>query len=253
VTVLNNKLIVLRERELDRDKWFMLDVYSIDCWQLEKMVTVTGEDLRDIASCVNNKCLYVCDFGAKSVLKLSLDGAEVSRWNVGEACVGISVTSDKNNLLLTSGESSKVLELSCDDGRCLRRIRLPEEIQSPRHAVQLCTGEFLVSHSEHSVGLHRVCQLSSDGRTITHSFGNEVGSETDKLYLPCQLAVDKDGFVFVADCWNNRLVLLSPSLKFVREIKDFGDCPRRLYLDHFHRMKLRLYIGLEDTLSIVEL
>ena len=255
MTVLNNKLYVLRERVLERAGWFMLDVYSTegDVWQLEKMVTVTGEDLRDVASCVKHKCLYVCDFSAKSIPKLSLDGAEVSRWNVNEACVGISVTSDSCSLLLTSGESNKVLELSGENGQRLRDIRLPEEIQSPRHAVLLSTGELLVSHGE-----HRVCKVSTDGSTVIHSFGSEVGSQMEKLSLPCQLAVDKDGFVFVADCWNNRLVLLSPSLEFVREIKNLGDCPlgecpRRLFLDHFHRMKLRLYVGLEDKLTIVEL
>ena len=67
------------------------------------------------------------------------------------------------------------------------------------------------------------------------------------------MAVDKDGFVFVADCWNDRVVLLSPTLEFVREITGLGGTPRRLCLDHFQRMKLRLYVGLDDKLSVVEL
>ena len=67
------------------------------------------------------------------------------------------------------------------------------------------------------------------------------------------MAVDKDGFVFVADFWNDRVVLLSPTLEFVREIKGLGETPRRLCLDHFQRMKLRLYVGLDDKLSVVEL
>jgi len=260
VTLLNTKLYVLRERMLDHAEWFMLDVYFVknDSWQLEKTVTVSGEDLRDLASCVRNRCLYVCDFGTRSIRKLSLDGEEVSSWPVIEACIGISVISGSCNLLLTSGESNMILELSSERGECLHHIQLPEEIESPRHAFQLSSGEFLVSHGdvgEHSVEIHRVCKVRSDGSrsTIIQSFGSEVDSAIEKLSVPCQIAVDKDGFVFVTDCWNNRLVLLSLSLKFIREIKDLGDCPRRLCLDHVHRMKVRLYVGLEDKLTIVEL
>lgn len=254
VTLLNDKLYVLRVREQDDTTWFGIDVYYAKngAWQLGQILTdIGGQDLRDMASCVTHQCLYVCDFGAKSILKPSLDGVGVSRWTVDEAPVGISVTPNTCNVLITSGESSRLLELNWQNGELLRLIYLPEEVQSPKHAILLPGGEFLVSHGERTV--HQVCKVRADGSGIVRCFGNGVESGIEKLSLPCQMAVDKDGFVFVADCWNDRVVLLSSSLEFVREIRVLGDCPRRLCLDHFQRMKLRLYVGLEDKLTVVEL
>ena len=265
VTMLNDRLYVLRERELDQTR-FGLDVYSTvnSAWQLVQVLIVDGQDLRDIASCATHQCLYVCDFGAKSVKsaksvkKLRSDGSKVSSWPVDEAPVGISVSPNKCNVLIASGESSKLLELDRESGRLVRSINLPEEVVSPRHAILLPDGHILVSHGEHDV--HMVCDIRGDtvirsfGNDVdSESFGNDVDSEMRKLSLPCQMAVDKDGFVFVADCWNDRVVLLSPSLELVREIRDLGDCPRRLYLDHFHRTKLRLFVGLDDKLTVIEL
>jgi len=250
VTLLNEKLYVLRVREMDRT-WF--DVYHIEdsAWLLERVFTVVGQDLRDVTSCAKQQCLYVCDYGAKAVLKLGLDGTKVCSWPVDEAPVGISIVPDTCNLLVTSDESNQLFKLDCKSGQPLPVIKLPEEVPSPRHAIQLDTGELLVSHGQH--GSHRVCKISSGGDTVKDSYGDKVEPEMDKLGLPCEIAVDKDGFVFVTDCWNDRIVLLSPSLEFVREIKDFGACPRRLCLDHFHRLKLRLYVGLEDYLRVIEL
>jgi len=246
VALLNDKLYVLRVREFDHDTWFGFDIYFTKngTWQLEKMMTVAGQDLRDVASSAVHQCLFVCDFSAKSVLKLGLDVEVVKSWSVDEAPVGVSVVPDTDScrVLITSGESNTLLVLDCESGQCLPFIALPEDVQLPRHAILLSGKELMVSHGEH--GENRVCKMRSDGGVLC-SF--------DDVKLPCQMAVDKDGFVFVADCWNERVVLLSPTLEFIREIKDLGDTPRRLCLDHFHRMKLRLYVGLDDKLSVVEL
>jgi len=253
VTLLNEKLYVLRVCEMDCIMWSGFDVYRTKdgSWELERVFTVEGQDLRDVTACAKQQCLYVCDYGTNAVLKLRLDGTEVYSWPVGEAPVGISVVPDTCNLLVTSDESNQLFELDCDSGQPLSVVRLPEEVPSPRHAIRLANGELLVSHGQH--GSHRVCKISSGGDTVIGSYGDKVEPEMDKLGLPCEMAVDKDGFVFVADCWNDRVVLLSPSLQFVREIRDFGACPRRLCLDHFHRLKLRLYVGLDDNLTVIEL
>ena len=58
------------------------------------------------------------------------------------------------------------------------------------------------------------------------------------------MAVDEDSqFIFVADCLNNRVVMLSPTLEFVRHISEGLSHPRRLYLHHATR---RLYVGQHD-------
>jgi len=149
---------------------------------LERMVTVAGQDLSDVASCAAHQCLYVCDSGAKSVLKLGLDGEMVGSWPVDEAPVGISVMphTDSCRLLITSSESNTLLQLDCETGQCSRFVSLPDEVQSPRHAILLPAGEILVSHGEPNG--HRVRKISPDG-DIIHSFGDEA----DSLNLPCQV------------------------------------------------------------------
>jgi len=184
VTLLNDKLYVLRVREFDHTTWFGFDIYSTknSTWQLEHMVTVAGQDLTDVASCAVHQCLYVCDFGAKSVMKLGLDGEVVGSWSVDEAPVGISVMphTDSCRLLITSSESNTLLQLDCDSGQCSRFVSLPDEVRSPRHAILLPGGEVLVSHGEPNA--HRVRKVSTRG-DIIHSFGDEV----DSLNLPCQV------------------------------------------------------------------
>jgi len=190
VTLLNDKLYVLgRARGFDLTTWFGFHVYSTDnsTWQpqlehLEHMVRVSGRDLKDVASCTAHQCLYVCDFGAKSILKLSLDAEVVSSWSVEEAPVGISVMphTDGCRLLITPSESNTLLQLDCETGQCSRFVNLPDEVQSPRHAVLLPGGEILVSHGEPNG--HRVRQISADG-DIIYTFGDEA----DCLNLPCQV------------------------------------------------------------------
>ena len=60
---------------------------------------------------------------------------------------------------------------------------------------------------------------------------------------PAQIAVDTNGFVFVVDIINDRVLLLSPSLSFVREVvsrKQLKWGPLKLWLDDDRR---RLYVA----------
>ena len=52
-------------------------------------------------------------------------------------------------------------------------------------------------------GLHSVSVFTTEGAYVT-SFGHR-GSEEGCFYYPYGLCVDKDGFVYVADFYNNRV------------------------------------------------
>jgi len=113
------------------------------------------------------------------------------------------------------------------------------DIVRPWHGVQLTTGQYVVCHGSYN-SLHRVCIVDGDGKVI-RSYGDWCGSDIDQLYLPSHVAVDKDSqFIFVADCFNARVMLLSPTLKFVRYYRKGNIRPCRLHLDHSTR---RLYVG----------
>ena len=52
-------------------------------------------------------------------------------------------------------------------------------------------------------GNHCVSVFYTSGVFIT-SFGKE-GSEEGELSLPCGITIDQDGFLYICDCWNNRI------------------------------------------------
>ena len=116
-------------------------------------------------------------------------------------------------------------------------------------AVQLTTGQFVVCHGGWSIDLHRVCIVGDDGK-VTHSYGGQRGSDVGQLNGPHYLAVDKDSqFIFVADYGNDRVVLLSPTLEFVRYVSE-NLYPRRLQFDNATR---RLFVGDDRDVTVVQL
>jgi len=72
------------------------------------------------------------------------------------------------------------------------------------------------------IAIRRVCWFMC---LFVGRFVGKRGSGVGQLYYPCYLAVDEDSqFVFVADWFNNTVVLLSPT--FV------GDFSEELMLPH---------------------
>jgi len=162
----------------------------------------------------------------------------MSKWPVRGKPLGLSVT-PSSYLLVTRDQSNKLVELSADSGQCVREITLQSGIEYPWHAVQLTTGQYVVCHGGWC-SLHRVCIVDDDGR-VTRSYGGQRGSDVGQLDWPFHLAVDEDSqFIFVADCCNNGVVVLSPTLEFVRYISEGLSKPQRLYL---HQETRRLYVS----------
>ena len=88
-----------------------------------------------------------------------------------------------------------------------------------------------------------MCVISADGSHIVHSHVGQPGSDIGLYNVPRHLTLDDNESVFVADCWNSRVTLLSPSLEFVRKAVSrdvLKEKPWRLYLDTRHRL---LYVA----------
>jgi len=99
---------------------------------------------------------------------------------------------------------------------------------------------------------HRVCKVkvtcNDDDKDIEviESYGGQKGGEEGQLNEPCHMALSRNGFVFVADFNNGRVVTLDPSLRFVRAFT--GGAARGREMDRFQRLCLdnesqTLYIG----------
>ena len=238
MTSVDDELFVLLNRDNNQ-----VAVYSINDYQLLRhlnLPTLTPCITNDMASCVRHKCLYMSEFTNCCIHRYHLARCAISKWSVrGKPC-GLSVTPSCNLLVTCWCRPNKLVELSTDSGQCVREIALQSDIVNPRHGVQLTTSQFVVCHGGWVNSLHRVCLVGDDGK-VTRSYGGQRGSDVGQLYNPYHLAVDKDSqFILVADRDNRRVVLLSPTLEFVRYVSDRLSLPHQLYL---HQATRRLFVG----------
>ena len=238
VATLNNSLYVLRDKTTDQ-----LEIYDTDNYRLQRRLTLTeARGFADLTSCDYYQQLYMSDPVLRCVHRL--DARYTAKiWSVNEVpdCLSVSVV---RNLLVTCCEVHKIKEFS-SSGNYLRDIQLPGSVVSPRHAVESRTGGFIVCHGtsrSHGDPVHRVCKISEDGRRVVQSHGGRRGSTIDQFNRPHHLALDDSEYVFVADVFNRRVTLLSPTLHYFRPVvtrDDLKRWPGRLCLDV---QRQRLYV-----------
>jgi len=250
VTSVNDELFVLLWRNIDQ-----VAVYFINDYQLLRLLSVPGLEPcndNDMTSCVRHKCLYMSDFDNSCIHRYDLSSSDIMQWQVPGSPCGLSVTPSCNLLVTCRGEPSKLVELSADSGQCVREITLQSDIVRPWHSVQLTTDQYVVCHYGGFDILRRVCLVGDDGK-VTRSYGGQHDSDVGQqlLYSPSHLAVDKDSqFIFVADCDTDRVVLLSPTLEFVRYVTEKLSSPHGLYLDQPTR---RLFVGQRKDIVVIQL
>lgn len=176
-------------------------------------------DPMDIVSCKKNKCLFIMDYKAreqsKTIVVVNSNGKLLAKVGTGPDYGRLSVTED-SNVILTVFLKDK-LNVYSPDGQFLYEIQLPTGIVHPRHAIKLTNGNIVVSHEFSGFGFRGVCIVGKDG-AIKKSCGGKSGSDVGQMNSPNYLAVDKDGFVFVADPTESRVLLLNPDLQFESEI-----------------------------------
>ena len=239
VTSLDNQLYVLRHKPSEQ-----VEIYDINSYHFQRCLTVLGlGNAQDIVACAHNRCAYMSDSSHKSVRKIALLGDTTTQWTVNDEPHGLSL-SLTHGVLVTCLDVSKIKEFSAD-GQLLREVVLPGDVVSPAHSVQLSSGEFIVCHGDLYNRLHRVCLVSSDGHVVK-SFSGPKGSSSQQINMLTRLAVDENDFVYVADACNRRVLLLSPSLTFVRQVvscEQFTGRPRAVHLD---RNRQHLYVADND-------
>ena len=234
VTSVGDELFLLLERNVNQ-----VAVYSTNDYRRLRHLNVSqykpGVDC-DMTSCVRRKCLYMSDNDNRCIHRYALSSSATSKWPVSFRPSRLSVTAN-GNLLIACNTPKQLVELSAESGKQVREISLQEDIEHLWHCVQLANGQFVVSHSDR---LDRVCMVDDDGR-VTRSYGDKCGSGDGQLHSPEHLAVDEDSkLIFVADSCNDKVVVLRPTLEFVRYISEGINRPYRLYLDQRTR---RLYVA----------
>ena len=132
--------------------------------------------------------------------------------------------------------------LSADSGQCMYKVDLKQILS---HSVLLTTGQYVVCFNDtFNCDVCFVC----DGK-ITPRYGDLFRYT---VRHPCHLAVDKDSqFIFVDDLDIGNVAMLSPTLEFVRYLRQGLSYPCRLYCDQTTR---RLFVGQQDgRVSVIQL
>ena len=194
-----------------------LEVYDLNTLKQTSCLPVDGlQNPSDMTSCSKFRCLYISDWIGDVIHRVELGGA-TTRWKVNDIAFGISVTPDPDfHLLVTCFDARKLKEFTTN-GTLVREILLQEDLVHPLHAIQF-DGQFIVSHGwEFSDPLHRICIVNSTGHA-TRFYGGLRGSAAGQLHEPRHLAVDGEGNVFVADCYNKRVLLLDKTLDYIGEL-----------------------------------
>ena len=238
MTLLDKLLYVLRGKASQQ-----ISVYDMHSYRLQRRIKVpTLDDMADIIACADNCCLYISGCTDNCVHRVALQDVDVhvTMWPVNDVAACLSVT-DTHSVLVTCDEVRKIKEFTTH-GKLLRQIELPHDVVSPWHTIQLSSGEFIVCHGGPANPVHRVCLVGFDGQVVK-SYSGPAGSDSQQMKSPFHMAVDRNGFVFVIDLNNRRVLLLSPALTYVREVvspEQLKWMPVRLYLDDDRR---RLFVA----------
>jgi len=227
VTSLDNHLYVLRGKSSEQ-----IEVYDIDSYHLLHSLTVPGPVITDdIVACGHNRCAYISDCSHSSIHRVALSDTTVTHWPVDDRPARLSLTYT-HGVLVTCPEVRKIKEFSTD-GQLLHELTLPQDVVSPWHTIQLSSGQFVVCHGDLPDPVHGVHMIVSDG-SVVKSFGGPPGPGSQQMNVPAHMAVDRNDFVFALDINNDRVLLLSPQLTYVRQVVSREQCqwsPCRVHLD----------------------
>lgn len=223
LTTLNNELYI-RYEDVNSKDITVCDTETYDilrCLLLPRLGLVS-----DMTSCKRHQCVYIADNMNNVVHKLS-DEDKLTQWPINDVPRGMSINA-ACNVLVTCCDVGKIKEFDTD-GQLLREICLQPDIVYPWHAVELTQSEFVVCHGRVKDPLHRVCIVDSRG-CVLRTYGGFRGSASGLLNTPVRLALN--GFIIVAECLNKRVQILSPTLRYAREvITDLSGKPSRMWYD----------------------
>jgi len=220
-----------------------LDVYDAITFTKRGSIVIPGIHSHckfvDIVACRFHHRLYIASAQDSSIIRLEMPSKH-NRWKVDglDSDAVISVTSS-HHVLVYAGRGAMKLKLFNTDGELYSTVLLHPDLTHVTSAVEMTLGLYVVTHGRDSDALHRVCVVNSEGK-ILHTFGGLPGSLPKLLNSPSDVAVDKDGFVYVDDEQNKRLVVLTQQLYYV-------DCMPRVFNQSSggfrRRMKLDKELG----------
>ena len=120
-----------------------VEVYDAVTLTLQRRLVVPGLDewFTGLAACPINNCLYASDWDNDCVYRVELPGSyAVKKWRVASYPAGLSVNNEHNLIVACYGADK--LQEDTTHGSLVREICLQAD---PYHAIQLSTGDYVVS------------------------------------------------------------------------------------------------------------
>jgi DNA-binding beta-propeller fold protein YncE len=224
-----------------------IEIYSAETFEEHGDIPINGLiDAADMISCQHFNCLYVADAknGVVHRIEVGTNRTSQSYIVVSDVPYGLSLTTMECNVLVTCKQSNRVKQFTTR-GELVREIFLDPSVVSPRHAVQLASGQLVVCHGVRSDTTHRVCLLTADGQRVLMSYdGSTMDGDRRSLNWPTHVAVDhRHGYVYVADYNNRRVVILNNDMVQVGEVNMTG----REEADREPRSPLRLCLDVKNN------
>jgi len=219
-----------------------VEVYDARTFTLQRHFRIPGLDSPSygLAASIHYGCLYASDLHNSRIHRVDLsDSSAVKQWSVASCPAGLSVNKEHNVVVACYG-AHKLQEYTTH-GTLVREISLRQlGLFNPWHAVQLSTGDYVVSHGTSPGAVYVV---GVDGQVL-HSYDQSQASNVGPMSGPRSLAVTRNDNILVADESNNRILSLDSSLSSAYELVlpvDNGiQTPIGLFLDELRK---RLYVG----------
>jgi DNA-binding beta-propeller fold protein YncE len=251
VTSIDNRLFVLRSPSRHH-----IQVYDTKTFKQQRALSV--KDLSDdtavsgLIACITNNCVYVSDSFKATVHKVELsDTNKAFKWLVDRSPFGLSINT-ACNLLVASCGANKIQEYTTS-GLLVHEVCLESSsaMLRPVHAVQVADDQYVVSRwntNPRSNAVYDVVAVDREGRLVVNYLNHLKSTTKHDFNYPRHLSVDyKKGYILVADCWNNRIVIMSRSLNNggAREVNEIS-VDRGLQEPsclHFDSSQNRLFVG----------
>lgn len=215
-----------------------IEVFDTMTFSIQRTLRVSGlsDHTFGLASCATNNCLYASD--TYSVHRVELTG-DTMRWRLGVEPSGLSVNR-ACNVLVPYWSSRKIQEFT-SRGSLVREIVVQSEAANLLwHAVQLDDGSIAVSHHR---PVHDVSIVRPSGK-VDVSYRRTPESTAGQLVEPRHLAVDRNGWIFIVDGGNDRIVVWKPTASYAYDLPlEIDGGLRGPWALHLDESRNRLYVG----------
>jgi sugar lactone lactonase YvrE len=172
--------------------------------------------------------VYVFNRGNHPMIVFDSEGEVIRSWGEGEFTNphGVTVAPDDTLWLVDNGDHSirhftaegKHLSTLAEKNNAAPKLSGKPVNGPTRVAIDPRNGEILVGDGYGNARVHR---YSPDGKTLLNSWG-EPGTDPGQFVIVHDIAVDKDGWIFIGDRENRRVQIFSPEGKFETQWVNFS-------------------------------